>query len=221
VLPGLFVGVWVRESISLDDGRASGEEEVVWLQGPETFADVRLLPDAGPCGQVTEAFGGTTHWNGSALHWEHELDWHGGFADTDLGRIEWVDDVMVERGTLAVTGADGDRREVTYEEIWRREELGDAAEVLAATSPGHRGLHVAVGDWTITLAARGPGTFAVRLVRPGRTTVEVGEGGLCVPALDDPEWGWTPRDLPEENPGSRVGPAVETLSKHPLRRVLP
>jgi hypothetical protein len=212
VLPDLFVGVWVRESIALDGGPAAEAEDVVWLQGPETFADVRLARAAGA--PVTEAFGGTTGWDGKALHWAHELDWHGGFAQTDLGRIEWVDDVMVERGTMAVAGSDGERYEVAYEEIWRREHTDGPVLALGAATAAGTALHVAVDDWAITLAGGPPGTFALRLVRPGRATVERSEGGLRVPDPEDPTWCWTTR-----GDASHVGPAVETVSKHTVRRL--
>jgi hypothetical protein len=211
VLPELFVGVWVRESISLDGGPASETEDVVWLQGPETFADVRLARDPGT--SVTEAFGGTTCWDGKALRWDHELDWHGGFAATDLGRIEWVDDVMVERGTMAVAGSDGERYEVAYEEIWRRETTAGPVVALGATAGRGTALHLSVDGWSITLAAGAPGTFALRLVRPDRPTVERSEGDLGVPELGDPSWGWSARDA------SHVGPVVETVSKHAVRRL--
>jgi len=217
VLPDLFVGVWVRESISVDGGPAREAEDVVWLQGHETFADVRI-----PLGDGTsavEAFGGTTRWDGSALRWDHELDWHGAFAETDLGRIEWVDDVMVERGTMAVTSFDGARHEVAYEEVWRREAAGTSVLALGAAAVARRALHVAIDGWSVTLARSGPGTFAVRLVRPDAPTVELGEGGLRAPEPGDAAWGWSVRD--ERADASRVGPGVETVSKHDVRRVLP
>ena len=183
-------------------------EDVVWIQGHETFADIRLPREGGTT--PIEAFGGTTTWDGKALRWDHELDWHGAFAETDHGRIEWVDDVMVERGTMAVTGHDGDRTELSYEEIWRREcsataVVSSGVTALGADGPGARALHVEVAGWSITLASAGPGMFAARLVRPDGPTVQVGEGGLAVPEPTDPSWRWVCRDVPADEPVAADG----------------
>lgn len=194
MLPAVFVGVWIRESIAVGDAEAAETDDVVWIQGFETFADVRLPRRPGTSG--IQAFGGTTRWDGKVLRWDHELDWHGAFADTDHGRIEWIDDVMVERGTMSVTGHDGGRRELPYEEIWRREAVAGTVLAMGGASPRGVSLHVAVTGWAITLATCGPGTFATRVVRPDGRTVEEGDGGLCAPEIDDPSWGWIERDVP-------------------------
>ncbi len=220
MVPERFVGVWRRVSIALDGGPAHEPEDVVWLQAPSSFADLRVprVDGASP----VEAFAGTTHWDGSALRWDHELDWHGAFAGTDHGLIDWDGEVMVERGTMVDPAGDGASPPVAYVERWQREPSPGPVVALDGRTSGRVALHVRIGAWALTLA-RTPSRFAVRLDRPGMPALEVGDAGLEVPDLGHPAWTWTERadaDIAVPGPSLPVG-AVETVSKQPVPRFLP
>jgi len=120
-----FVGAWERRSIAIDGGDHCEPARVVWLQGQNAFADLRVPRD--PLGTV-DAFAGITTYDAPALTWHHSLDWNGTFAEYDCGIVEQDGDELIERGEF-----DRDGSHHTYEEIWHRVDPGDAGVVLTAT----------------------------------------------------------------------------------------
>lgn len=219
MVPERFVGVWLRGSISINGGPAGEHEDVVWLQTPSTFADLRVphRPDGSP----VEAFSGTTHWNGTSLHWDHELDWHGAFADTDEGHITWDGDEMLERGSMTVRDAVGYRSTVTYEERWTKARSDGPVVALDGVSTGAIALHVRIGPWALT-QCRGAARFGAQLARPDAPTVHVGDPQLARVEPGHPAWTWTERAGSSGAVASSLPvTGVETVSKQQNPRFSP
>jgi len=144
-VPERFVGCWVRDGVSVGDEDLAEPADVVWLQGREWFADLRVpRPEgpAGPAGPATtamgarpEAFAGRCQWvapdgvdpdAGGQLRWLHDLDWSGGFADGDGAEARWVSArCFEEHGTV-----DEADPPTPFREVWRAEP--DEGAVLAA-----------------------------------------------------------------------------------------
>ncbi|MFZ4519020.1 MAG: hypothetical protein ACOYOP_11565 [Microthrixaceae bacterium] len=179
MVPEEFVGVWRRVSLQVGDEPPDEPHDVWWLQTASCFADLRTVRGTGGS-EVVEAFAGTTSWSPPALSWAHELDWHGGFATTDTGTVEWLaggpQPAFLERGEF---GGPGGTR---YEEHW---ELVPSPGPVTALR-GHRydvtALYVAIGDHSLLMAAAGE-RFAVRLGLPGARTLELGDGTLLAGTL--------------------------------------
>jgi hypothetical protein len=156
MVPEEMRGVWRRRSIAVDDGAPAETEHVLWLQGAEAFADLRV-PNSSVDGRV-EAFAGATSWDPPRLTWHHTVDWNGRFAGYDCGDIEWRDGALVERGTFEDGG--GTR---SYEEVWGRVDAGDQYVALTAGNA----VIVQVGAYSLAMRdGRAAGsTFDVRAAR--------------------------------------------------------
>ncbi len=190
MVPERFVGVWLRQSISLDGSPPGEHEQVVWLQTSSTFADLRIPKQDD--GSAVEAFSGSTHWDGEMLSWLHELDWHGTFAGNDQGLIDWDDAVMVERGTMAARNEAGDPICIDYVERWAAVPSGEPNVALDGRSSGAIAIHVRMGAWALTQARRGA-RFGARLERPGAPVVHIGDASLSAASPGHPAWSWTER----------------------------
>jgi hypothetical protein len=153
VLPAAFIGGWRRTELVVG-GRARDDADVLWLQGAEWYADVRI-PHHDRGGPV-EAFAGPARWEPPRFTWEHRLDWLGSFPD-DVGHLAWDGDDLIETGVFDVDG-----HHQPYSERWVR--AGAGAPRLVAVSAGERPI-VAIrvaADAIVVAAGPADGGFAVR-----------------------------------------------------------
>ena len=97
------------------DGVEEEPEDVVWVQGPTWFVDVRIARD----GTGGWAFGGRTSWDPPELCWHHVIDLQPFPAPEDRARISLTGDEMIEYGQW---GAGGNA--VQYRERWQRVDGG-------------------------------------------------------------------------------------------------
>jgi hypothetical protein len=130
-----LAGRWERLLLRTAEGGADTTTEVVWLQGPSLFVDLRL-PAAGP----PEGFAGVLTQAGRVFEWWHDIDLAAPGAPgagTDAGTLAWADGRLVERGIHG-----------TYLEHWRRVPAVPApCWGLRLTGPrGQQAVLVRVGD---------------------------------------------------------------------------
>jgi hypothetical protein len=111
-VPEHIVGAWRRSGLILDSVRQVDHADVIWLQTPEWFADIRLrinpdsvVPTAGVPEWFYEefAFAGTSTWADPVITWDHVLDTRPDPAP-DANPLTWEDGVAFERGTTEVDG---------------------------------------------------------------------------------------------------------------------
>lgn len=173
-VPPALVGAWRRSGLLLDGVRQLEHCDVLWLQAPEWFTDVRLrldptvaAPAAGAAAVfATEwAFAGTASYTPPVLTWTHLLDSRPE-PGQDASPVGWEGGVLVERGTVRVDG-----REVAFVEEWLR--LSDEEPTVETSD---RQVRLSVGRWAVDVRdGRPAGVFlATRLeLRDGDWT-EVG-----------------------------------------------
>jgi hypothetical protein len=121
-----FRGLWRRSLIRHPDGRCDTTSDVHWLQGLETFVDLRQ-PAGWPafadrrgrdslsvedCAALArqQGFAGTFAFDGSHFEWQRRIDFQPKTGQADAGSLTWEDGVLVERG-----------RDVAYTEHWHRD----------------------------------------------------------------------------------------------------
>jgi hypothetical protein len=177
-----LAGLWTRSLIAWPDGRQDTTTQVLWLQGPGFFADLRQpagapdfagihrladITDAQLAWMSTqEAFAGELHFDGEHFEWQRDIDLQPRAARADRGRLQFERGVLVERGEHGA-----------YIEHWHRDAgtgLGCAAR-LQDESTGNSGYLVRVG--TTFMYARGSG-----LTLPRRVTL-----ANCVQSAPTPE----------------------------------
>jgi hypothetical protein len=181
-VPGHLVGAWQRVGLVIDGAGVDETLDVLWLQGPEWYADIRLplvTSDTGPevavgtgadGGQddpspgaaplsAPMAFAGPAAWSDPMMGWTHVFDSAGRPTGVDAGPLVFEGDVMIETGQWS----EGDRV-VTYVERWAR--IDDTAATVE-----HRpaGVTVSAGLRRIVIDDHRPdGTFtAIRLSADG------------------------------------------------------
>lgn len=144
----------------LDGARLVDYCDVLWLQTPTSFADIRLrlLPDdAVPADGIPDwfypraAFAGISRWSPPRMTWEHELDFDGS-VPPGSNVLRAGDGVLVEEGETTVAG-----RETRFSEEWLRL-TGD--DVTCSVIGGDRHARIEIGPWAIELRdARPDGPF--------------------------------------------------------------
>jgi hypothetical protein len=175
-VPAELVGAWRRSGLLIDGRRHVDHCDVLWVQTPELFADIRLVidpaaprPTAGIPGRFASelAFAGTGSWAAPVMTWQHDLD-SGLEPVVDANPLSPEDGVVVERGHVRDGG-----REVPFIEEWLRL-TGDEPSWEAIAEPGR--IRVQVGRWAIEVVDRRPdGLFtATRYEEIDSTWVEVG-----------------------------------------------
>lgn len=175
-----LTGAWRRDGLVIDGERVADPCEVLWLQAPEWYADIRLPShDVKPAGDGPDmlfepwAFAGIASWDPPMMTWDHQFDSRLDKA-ADVYPLTKVGDLLVEEGWVGY----GERR-VRYLEEWRKIS-GPTDRVSADLFPD--GVQVTVGTWRITVADRRPtgGFLAVRESLGEAGWSEVGR--LSVPA---------------------------------------
>jgi hypothetical protein len=98
-----LAGRWERLLLRTAGGGTDTTTEVVWLQGPSLFVDLRL-----PAAGQPEGFAGVLTQAGRVFEWWHNIDLATPGVP-DAGTLEWADGRLIERGIHG-----------TYLEHWRR-----------------------------------------------------------------------------------------------------
>ncbi|HET6874283.1 MAG TPA: hypothetical protein VFH70_05865 [Acidimicrobiales bacterium] len=150
-----LAGAWRRDGLVVDGVRVTDPCEVLWLQTPEWYADIRLPAkglvdmDKGPTSLFAEpwAFAGTASWDPPTMTWEHQFDSRAEAA-VDANPLVKVGELLVEEGWVAY----GERR-VPFVEEWRKISTSNDP-VSAVVRPD--GVQVTVGPWRITVSDRRP-----------------------------------------------------------------
>jgi len=182
-VPERFRGAWKRVSLAVDGAAPTEHADVVWLQTECTYADLRI-PRYGYGDIVAPlSFAGTTTWADPFLRWSHDLDLDESTpADSDIGRVRWNGDDLVETGEFTEGG-----RAVPYTEVWRRV-AGSEAGLESHWSPDRTCVVVRTGDHALTIAddrtAGGAYRACYRTRHDGRWSVELalGAGATDLPA---------------------------------------
>lgn len=146
-----LTGAWRRDGLVVDGERVADPCEVLWLQTPEWYADIRLpapevvVTDKGPTALFSEpwAFAGIASWDPPTMTWEHQFDSRPEAA-VDANPLVKVGELLLEEGWVA----HGERR-VPYVEEWRKISTGNDPVSAVVRSDG---VQVTVGPWRITIA---------------------------------------------------------------------
>ncbi len=176
-LPIELVGAWRRSGLLLDGVRTVDYCDVIWLQTPEWFVDIRLLigPKAeAPSEGVPEffykefAFAGITTWEPPVIAWNHLIDSSLEPA-ADANPITWADGVVLENGSALV-----ENQTVAFTEEWLR--MTDDAVCWRAEVGANRA-RIQVGRFAVEIEDSRPhgGFRAVRLHQQGGEWVPFGE----------------------------------------------
>jgi hypothetical protein len=153
----MLVGAWRRSGLWFDGARQVDHCDVMWLQTPEWFADIRLRLDPSstppPDGLGARfakevAFGGIGTWEEPLMTWAHHFDTRPSLP-LDANPLHPEDGVMMERGTIADGG-----RDVPFAEEWLRL-TGDDPKWAAVSGDGS--LRVEVGRWAVEITELEPG----------------------------------------------------------------
>jgi hypothetical protein len=121
-LPVEFHGAWRRVGLVIDGVRRVDYSNVLWLQSPDWFADIRtdIQPGVGPAPDDPHtafasvlSFAGTTDYLDGQLRWNHGLDSRGDDAPPDQSPVFWQDKLLIETGSF-----DWEGRTVPFVEEW-------------------------------------------------------------------------------------------------------
>lgn len=176
-LPEEFVGAWRRVGLIIDGTRRVDYCDVLWLQSPTWFADIRTLIQPGLAPPAEDAqspfaqqfsFAGTTEFiemevTDPQLHWIHTLDSRGE-APPDQNPVAWHDRLLVESGSFQWQG-----REVPFVEEWGY--LGRDG-VTGSASAGE--VCVQAAGFAIEVSSGADGFSAVKYQLQDGNRVEVG-----------------------------------------------
>jgi hypothetical protein len=201
-VPAEFVGAWRRAGLTVDGRRDRDRCEVLWLQGPDFYADIRVPkaperegPPSGAAAvfDAAWAFAGIADWVPPVMTWHHYID----LRHTDLridaapdsNPLSTEDGIVVERGSIEWNG-----RAVSFAEEWLRM-TGDTPSWSVEVGPNR--IQVTVEQWRI----------CVEDVRPG--------GPFVATRFDFDHAGWHPTATVRDEP--TTGRAAETAPIAPRK----
>jgi hypothetical protein len=120
-------GLWRRSLIAWPDRHSDTTTSVYWLQGPQTYIDLRQPAPAPDFSRVSslkdlsledcawlarqEGFAGWLRFDGAHFEWIREIDFQPRSPGADAGSLQWEGDVLIETG-----------RDADYIEHWHRDE---------------------------------------------------------------------------------------------------
>lgn len=155
-LPAELVGAWRRSGLMWKGRRHVDYCDVIWLQTPEWFVDMRLIidPDAVPPNASVprffcrnSCFAGNTTYEAPQITWHHAIDSNAKRrpdARPDSRPISWEDGVVFERGTATVEG-----QEHPFIEEWLRMTDDDVKWSATRDATSAR---IEVGRWAVEVA---------------------------------------------------------------------
>jgi hypothetical protein len=155
-VPQQIVGAWRRSGLILNGARKVDYCDVIWLQTPEWYVDIRLLidptavlPTEGVPGFFYKefAFAGISKFENSYMTWDHLID-SSLTPSVDSNPITWEDGVAFETGKVPMP--DG---EATFIEEWLRM-TGDDVKWSAETS--ERSARIEVGRFAVEISDERP-----------------------------------------------------------------
>jgi hypothetical protein len=150
-VPTEIVGAWRRSGLIVDGIRKVDYCDVVWLQTPEWYVDIRLLIDKGTTPPSEGAptwcykefsFAGIASWNAPRITWDHLIDSSLEPA-VDANPLTWEDGVVFETGRTELDG-----REVPFIEEWLR--MTDA-DVVWSVDKGDKRARIEVGRFAVVI----------------------------------------------------------------------
>jgi hypothetical protein len=155
-LPIELVGAWRRSGLMFDGARHVDYCDVIWLQTPDWFVDIRLLIDRSvtlPTGGIPGffykefCFAGITGWDPPRITWDHRIDSNLN-PSVDSNPLTFEDGVAFERGLVTVDG-----REAPFIEEWLRMTDDD---VKYSVETGDREARIEVGRFAVEIKDERP-----------------------------------------------------------------
>jgi hypothetical protein len=178
-IPPELIGAFRRSGLILNGRRMVDYADVIWLQTPEWFVDMRLLIPGLPAPAATDvpawfyqekAFAGIASWAPPTITWQHLIDSH--LRTTpDSNPLSWEDGAVIERG---ITDLDG--TPTPFAEEWLRM-TGDDVEYSAEHDENRVRARIAVGRFAVEISDDRPtgGNFrATRLEKRDGEWIEYG-----------------------------------------------
>jgi hypothetical protein len=178
-VPLELIGAWRRSGLLLDGVRQVDYCDVIWLQTPDWYADIRLrinskgdVPTEGvpPWFSKEFSFAGIATWSDPVITWDHALDFYLEPA-IDSNPLSWGDGVACENGKTMLNGV-----EVPFTEEWLR--MTDDDVQYSAVIRDEQHVRIEVGRFAIEITDERPsGRFsATRYQRatPGGDWTEFG-----------------------------------------------
>ncbi|MBL4679894.1 MAG: hypothetical protein JKY88_04110 [Pseudomonadales bacterium] len=108
-----FIGVWQRESLSVEKGEAFEDSNVLWLHAGDYFADLRW-PKPGFTHVKSSAFAGRAYWNAPSMKFIHEIDLTKELEE-DTGILSFSNGKLIEAGQVTI-----EDKMIRFEETWIR-----------------------------------------------------------------------------------------------------
>jgi hypothetical protein len=177
-------GLWRRRLIAWPDGRSDSDTDVLWLQGPSLYADLRIPVGRPACADARclrdldlamlrfmarqEGFCGRFDVTGGIGTWQRIFDFQPDTGIGDRGTLVFENGVLVERGI-----------DSAYVEHWVRAEAGEVIAVELGSEAGTPGCLVAAGESFIYARGR-----AVAL-SSGTTLPQLIDDAASLPAAQD------------------------------------
>jgi hypothetical protein len=176
-VPSELVGAFRRSGLILDGKRMVDYADVIWLQTPEWFVDMRLLieRDSPPTAADVpawfyqeKAFAGIATWDAPKITWQRLIDSHGR-TTPDSSPLVWDDGVIIELGVTDLHG-----KETPFAEEWLRMTKDD---VGCSVEHGEGHARIEVGRFAVEIAdhrAAGGRFTATRFERRDSRWIEIG-----------------------------------------------
>ena len=174
-VPSELVGAWRRSGLLINGVRQLDFCDVLWLQTPTWFADIRLrlTSDLEPTSAALRRMSRVTATAGTADWADPFMTWNGSFGprretSPDTYRLRWRDNVVIESGSIRAGG-----ETFTFAEEWLRMSTGSDETALIVRD---RYLYIAIGRWAIEVSspAGDDRLIAIRSDLSGDHRAEVG-----------------------------------------------
>jgi len=141
-----FIGVWRRESLRIEKGKAFEDSNVLWLHAGDYYADIRW-PKPSESQVKASVFAGRAFWNAPRMQFNHEVDLTKEL-DQDVGILSFSNEKLIELGQ--VTRGD---KVIHFEETWVQ--IGranqDDCQVVQKDHETGSGYIIRVKDFVIAL----------------------------------------------------------------------
>jgi hypothetical protein len=175
-VPAEIVGAWRRSGLLLDGVRQVDHCDVIWLQTPDWYVDIRLridptsvVPTEGVPAWFSQefSFAGIATWDAPVITWDHLIDSSLEPA-VDANPLTWEDGVAFETGKTEVNGV-----VVPFIEEWLRMTDDD---VKYSVQLEDRAARIEVGRFAVEIRDERPsGPFlSTRYHRSGPDWVKFG-----------------------------------------------